>query len=454
MWVTLWKELAEHKRMDTRKAWRLAYDSVLTGEGRDQVVWARVKGPITATIATLTSQGWHVPFADLFTDPEGQLWSLSHPDGGPGRELQEQIQRIVEKQIWVEAAKSWQGRGLEHGPDELASLRWHKQLKNKGRYKEMCALETIMSGGGWSDARVQQFLSPAQVPVCGKCGAAATDDLHAYWTCPGLAALSQPEVASTQRLIATAVAESEALPCLWLRGIAPAVEQDPRFAPEEELDIRPHGAVPARPWPGGKYWTDGSGGDHGSIPALSRCGCGIATMTVQAEGDRQAVARSWAVHFALPGSMQSVPRSELHAILVVLQSVEIWLPVDIASDSLVNVALYRKGPRFTKNAANPDLWLQVWEAVRLRTAETTVRWIRSHTGPKEIAAGEISELDSKGNEWADRMADRAAELAKVPELYAAPTLVRQAQVLQIQQRLVAVLMTQGKRSHTKPVAVL
>ncbi len=79
-----------------------------------------------------------------------------------------------------------------------------------------------------------------------------------------------------------------------------------------------------------------------------------------------------------------MPRAELQAILVLIQKVEIWLPLDIASGSLVNVALYRKGPRFTKNAANPNLWLQVWEAVRLRTAETTVRWIRSQTGQKGI----------------------------------------------------------------------
>ena len=316
----------------------------------------------------------------------------------------------------------------------------------------MSALETIMSGGCWSEARVQHFIRPAQVPVCGKCGEPATDDLHAFWTCPGLRSLGQPEIASTQRMIAAAVAESEEMPCLWLRGIAPHVEQDPRFAPTDELELQPHGEVPNRPWPGGKYWTDGSGGEHGSIPILRRCGCGIATMTVRQEGDRLIISRSWAVYFALPGSIQTVPRSELQAILVVLQNVEVWLPVDIASDSLVNVALFLKGPRFTRNAANPDLWQQVWEAVRLRTADTIVRWIRSHTGPKEISAGEISELDSKGNEWADRMADRAAELAKVPELYAAPALARQAQVQQIQQRLVAVLMTHGKRASTKPRA--
>ncbi len=65
MWVTLWKDMAEHNRMDTRKAWRLAYGSLLAGEAHDQVVWARVRGPISATIATLTSQGWQVPYADL-----------------------------------------------------------------------------------------------------------------------------------------------------------------------------------------------------------------------------------------------------------------------------------------------------------------------------------------------------------------------------------------------------
>jgi ribonuclease HI len=446
-WYGLWRSLGDN-RSDVRKAWRIAHSQVVTGEFGNQVNWAQVKGPITATIATLTSQGWNAAFPDVLKDPQGQDWCLSHEEGGPGKEMQEQLQRIVDKQLWAKAANSWHGRGLQDGPDETATLRWHSQLKRRGRYKELAALETIMVGGCWSEERVQLFIRPADTPLCSRCGSAATDDLHAFWTCPGLRMLQQAEVVSTQRLIPQAILESEQSPCLWFRGLAPSIEADSRYQPSDQLDMISYGSTPQSPWPGGRFWTDGSGGLHSSIPVLRRCGCGIATLK-RAAADPQDFERDWGYSFSLPGQKQTVPRAELMAILVILQNVEPLQPVDIASDSMLSVALFLKGPRHTMGIINEDLWCQIWAAVRRRKANTTVRWIKSHSGRKEIDKGLISVEDSKGNEWADKLADRAAELACVPALYAAPILAQQAQVIEIQMRLVAVLMTMEKRPRVK-----
>ena len=52
-------------------------------------------------------------------------------------------------------------------------------------------------------------------------------------------------------------------------------------------------------------------GKYSSVPILRRCGCGIAR--IDSAGD---LALDFGVYFGLEGSLQTVPRSEMYAIII------------------------------------------------------------------------------------------------------------------------------------------
>ena len=100
----------------------------------------------------------------------------------------------------------------------------------------------------------------------------------------------------------------EEAPCLWLRGILARDHPRSERAPFLQ-DIYGSGCATPGFRDRGLLYTDGLGGEHGSIPHLRRCGVGIAHI-VGAVCD-------WGLSIGLPGAEQTVPRA-LFAVLVVL----------------------------------------------------------------------------------------------------------------------------------------
>ena len=156
---------------------------------------------------------------------------------------------------------------------------------------------------------------------------------------PALSNSDHPDIVNTQTFI-------ETFPCLWLRGILPlcfSTVPDDMLPPEctdHWLYNYSGQELKTGEWPVGVYGTDGSGGKYGSIPTLRRCVCGIAKFN----NDRTTV--SFGLSFALPGKIQTVPRSELMAICTVIRLVQNgW--VEIVSDSKINVDMFYK-PRSSK----------------------------------------------------------------------------------------------------------
>lgn len=180
------------------------------------------------------------------------------------------------------------------------------------------------------------------------------------------------------------------------------------------------------------YYTDGSGGKYSSVRHLRRCGFGVAVL--------DDLAFSWGAFAVLDGENQSVPRAELAAILCVLRRVS-GGPVEIASDSKINVDRYADGIDACLSACNSDLWRQLWAEVgRIGRDSVVLRWIKGHATEKHIAEGDISVKDLCGNYCADVLAERAARCAEVFPQDAVNTFFYMSLARKIQMRAVAILL--------------
>ena len=114
------------------------------------------------------------------------------------------------------------------------------------------------------------------------------------------------------------------------------------------------------------------------------------------------------------GELQTVPRVELNACIMVLAHVSCGGSVGLVTDSLVDCHIFEKGPMVGSESTNNDMWAEFWgHAQRLGVHKVKMRWIKAHTTAARVASGEIGVLDLFGNACADALAGRAAKQAQV-----------------------------------------
>ena len=178
-------------------------------------------------------------------------------------------------------------------------------------------LEAFLSGGYWLEERCQSA-GLLDSPECKRCGHHKGDALHVLWACPRNSDIDELEVMSSQVLASDAVAGADNVACLWLRGLVPRSLTAVTSPCPGRREITYFGGVPCGPWPGGVYWTDGSGGKYGGVRALRRCGSGVSVVAL-GEGGR--VEFVWGAFAPLRGELQIVPRAELNACIMVLAKV-------------------------------------------------------------------------------------------------------------------------------------
>ena len=164
------------------------------------------------------------------------------------------------KEIVGGAASSWNGCGLESGVDFEASFKRHKRLIKEACLEEVALLECFLAAGFWTEARKHEAgLLPT--PVCPRCGANIACMQHILYECPVVNASENPDIQATNSLCDRASLEAAAWPCLWLRGLLP-LGYAPVSPAARLVSISMFGVAPPSldKWPGGKYFTDGSGG--------------------------------------------------------------------------------------------------------------------------------------------------------------------------------------------------
>ena len=124
-------------------------------------------------------------------------------------------------------------------------------------------------------------------------------------------------------------------------------------------------------WPSGLYFTDGAGGKLNLWPAMRLRGCGIAHVT----NDEANLHFIFGAFFGLVGKPQTVPRSELFAIVVLCRFLQHNASVLVYTDSLI-VANGCKALR--KTGSMSDLWCELWRLAASKNLTLDIRWVKAH----------------------------------------------------------------------------
>ena len=422
----------------TVRHWGALLQPLLSDE-HQLVQWSRAYGPVTGTIATLLQYKWKLPSALAWTDPQGISWEADvNMHQGLMLPFLAAVRKSVLDHIWSNAALFRNGCGLEHGVDWFGTLALRTQLikqestpidlpesdndippellhADTSTWPENPVgwLELFLCGGYWSNLRFSEADS-TRPPSCDRCGAPCEDDMHLIWECPANRNISSPHVAASDYLLSQARSGAASHPCLWLRGLLPASVM-PRNTPVIEHDDYSFVGQPpcSGAWPAGLYYADASGGRFSSIPALRRCGVGVCRLKDQVifNNDLHHADQllAWGLFAPLPGQVHTVVRGELYAILVIARLVSPSIPLEIASDSKVNIDLYLAGYQACMATTNADMWEELFQLIEAKDLDFHIRWVKGHCVTVEAANNHgMSIRDIAGNCTADALAGRAA----------------------------------------------
>ena len=155
--------------------------------------------------------------------------------------------------------------------------------------------------------------------------------------------------------------------------------------------------------PGTWAASDASGGGNSSDPRTRRVGWGWCLIYEGVVTDM--------CMGSLPGKKQTVCRGELFAVLSIARQTEGEMTMYVDASYVVNG--FAKGKSKVWNA-NSDLWRELWEVVKTRPGQLTVKKVKAHVGVTEVLAGERLQ-QALANEVADQLAGVAATRYAVPE---------------------------------------
>ena len=423
----------------TVRHWESLLRPLISDEAQP-VMWSRAYGPVTGTIATLLQYKWKLPSALAWTDPQGNLWEADvNMHQGLLQPFLTAVRKSVLDYIWTNAALFRNGRGLDKGVDWFGTLALRSHLvKQESTPNDLSTpegevppellhadahtwpdnpvrwLELFLCGGYWSNSRFAE-LDPQRSFSCHRCGAECEDDMHLIWECPANQGISSPHIAASDYLLPQARIGAASHPCLWLRGLLP-MSVLPCNTPAVEHDEYSFVGQPpcSGAWPAGLYYADASGGRFSSLPALRRCGIGVCKLKddVIFNNDLNHAEQllAWGLFAPLPGQVHTVVRGELYAILVIARLVMPNVPLEIASDSKVNIDLYLSGYHSCMSTTNADLWDELFTLIEAKDLDLHLRWVKGHCVTVEAAIRYgMSIRDIAGNCVADALAGRAAD---------------------------------------------
>ena len=166
---------------------------------------------------------------------------------------------------------------------------------------------------------------------------------------------------------------------------------------------------PSVAWDGDVY-LDGSGFEP-QLPSLRKCGW--AMVKVNGEG-RMLRAAGGALPYPQWG--QTVPRSELCALLRLVEGALCGAVINARSDCKAVVLGFAAGPRSEHSGnALAGLWRSVFFASEFKKLNVTVTKVKAHTTEEDVASGLITEVERRANHYVDILAKRAAGLIRLPK---------------------------------------
>ena len=242
-------------------------------------------------------------------------------------------------------------------------------------------------------------------------------------------------------------------PCLWLRGLLPQQLVPCASAPVATFPTFVSGPqCPSGSWPAGYYGTDASGGVFSSISQLRRVGVGIASLFVSHSHGTEEVEYAFGAWSALVGEVQTIPRGELYALVVLVRNVEHSAWLHVFSDSKVNIDLYHKGKSICVASPNGDLFEELFGLISSKHLQFVLEFVPSHLHDKPnkhlVQTCWSCPLAVIANTCADTIAEHAAERVCVPPSSSTPILHAIKLVTCIQLRLHCIMCNHTKRERT------
>ena len=405
----------------------------------------KVCGIISNVVFILLTYGWKPVTFAKWIDTFDTTWYFP-ATGFPRQHVIYALQDTISLTLWKTASHHHAGKGLHSGLAWAPSTQLVRSLRPKEPAKA-AAIETIMCACCWSPARTLAAYPHSQPVEC-ECGHHNPDDYHSYWGCPLLLNSTDQVILDSNKYISDCDQQCVQYPCLWFRGLLPAALITTSSAPlatYPNFIVGPH--IPVGLWPGGFYGTDCSGGIHSSVPSLRRVGIGICCLDPSPPHAFQ-----FGLWTALCGEIQTTPRGELYAFVVLLNNAMCNQVFHVFSDSLINVNNYFKGVKHCKTVPNGDLWDELFGLLALKKCSLVLEYVPSHvfTNVKKTHIM-TSEFAIFNNTCADALAEYAASRVEVDPGTAAPILRYHKLASIIQLRLYAVITTIVKVPHEKQV---
>ena len=185
LWIDIWLHLtAAQRKKKVYRSWDLAKPRIVSPSRRQR--WHGVKGPLTATIATLCELQWDPQGPVLWATVDGDQLSLV-ADGAAAdpRHLRREISAAIDQQLWAQVAQHELGEGLQRSVDLCATRLHLARLRKRGQHKEANFLMACLTGALWPLQHQHDCPRSGETPIdppCKRCeeGCAETF-LHRHW---------------------------------------------------------------------------------------------------------------------------------------------------------------------------------------------------------------------------------------------------------------------------------
>ena len=147
-------------------------------------------------------------------------------DSGCFQELLDDFEADLRRDLWTEAAKHDHGDNLQEGGDLWPIVMEQRRLERKGMIDQMALNVTVVAGGQWPRVRCKEKGYKVS-EQCPRCKEAPETLKHRVWECSKN--VGHEDYSKTDPLIAAALAQADAEPALWLRGLPPTRLTHPLF---------------------------------------------------------------------------------------------------------------------------------------------------------------------------------------------------------------------------------
>ena len=339
--------------------------------------FSRVRGPASATVATLMRLGWAIRDPITIVDKKGELMSF---DQAP-LTTKAVISESVETMIWEQYAAKRPCSRLGGRPylEPLRKLLCRpKGDEWSGQHIGM--LRSVMADGIWSAERMHRAGYIID-PMCEACGVTASVHHTVYECCLTAPFRDSYDLAPT---FLTA-ARNRKDDSFFTRPFLPCILEQ-LTPPSEVPDIRWDmlGGATFK----GSTFGDGSGIykpkgcklEVGTDPMLLRCGWAVASFEV-IDGCITKTTMAWG---PLPGRMQTIPAAELFGLWIALMNCELSdEPFVYYTDCKWVADGWLNGVAIMGNAWTPhsDLWRKVFhKAEDIGQQAIQVVWTKGHRG--------------------------------------------------------------------------